>query len=88
MTYKSLPIAESIYAQILGWELLNYIKKEESSLSQRIKEIDSRALQILEEIRAILEDDTIDDPDCFERIDRIVSLYNKNDIGTDRHDWG
>lgn len=84
----SLPIAESLYAQILGRELLNHLKDEESNVLQRIKELDSKAVQILEEIRAILDDDTIDDPECFERIDRLVSLYNRNDIGTVRHDWG
>ena len=83
-----LPIAQSMYAQILGWEFLNYLKEEDSNFPRRIKEIDSRAIQVLEEIRAILDDNTIDDPDCFQRIDRIVSLFNKNDIGTDRHDWG
>ena len=82
----SLPIAESLYAQILGRELLNHLKDEESNVLQRIKELDSKAVQILEEIRAILDDDTIDDPECFERIDRLVSLYNRNDIGTVRHD--
>lgn len=84
----SLPIAESLYAQILGRELLNHLKDEESNVLQRIKELDSKAVQILEEIQAILDDDTIDDPECFERIDRLVSLYNRNDIGTVRHDWG
>ena len=84
----SIPVSESLYAQILGWEVLNYLKKEENNFSQRLKEIDSKALQILEEIRAVLNDDAADDPECFERIDRIVNLYNKNDIGTKRHDWG
>lgn len=84
----SIPISDSLYAQILGWELLNYLREEENNFSRRIEEIDSKALQILEEIRAILDDDTIDDPDCLERIDRIVSLYHKNDISTSRHDWG
>jgi hypothetical protein len=85
--YMSLPIAESLYAQILGWELLNHLKDEESNFSRRIDEIDSRALRILEEVRAILNDDTLDDPECLERIDRIVSLYYKNDIDTSRHNW-
>ena len=83
----SLPIAESLYAQILGQELLKHLKNEESNVLQHIREIDSKAVQILEKIRAILDDDTLDDPDCLERIDQIVSLYHKNDISTNRHDW-
>ena len=84
----SVPIADSLYAQILGHEMLSHFKAEEGNILQRIREIDSMAVRILEEIRAILDDDAIDDPECFDRIDRIVSIYNKNDIGTSRHDWG
>lgn len=82
-----MPIEESLYAQVLGKELLCHLENEESKVLQRISEIDSKAVEILEEIRAILNDDTLDDPDCLERIDQIVSLYHKNDISTNRHDW-
>ena len=84
----SVPIAESMYAQALGWELLNCLKEEDRNIARRIREIDSRAVQILEEIREVLDDDTLDDPDCFERIEKIVKIFYKNDIDTLRHDWG
>ena len=84
----STPIAEVLYSQILGWEMLKYLKEEDTNIINRLQEIDSQAVKILEDVRAILDDDTLDDPECFERIDRIVSVLNKNDIGTSRHDWG
>jgi len=42
-----------------------------------------------ERIKAVLEDDSLDDKDCFERIERIVCLFEE--IGSDcgaRHDFG
>ena len=81
-------VAEVLYSQVLGWEALRFLREEDENFSKRVKEINSKAVKILEEIRAILDDDTLDDPECFERIDRIVSGINKSDIGTSRHDWG
>ncbi len=81
-------VAEILYSQILGWEALRFLREEDESFSKRVKEIDSRAVRVLEEIRTILDDETLDDPECFARIDRIVSVINESDIGTSRHDWG
>ena len=44
---------------------------------------------ILEKIKKILEDDSLDDKNCFERIESIVCLFEE--IGSDcgsRHDFG
>ena len=44
---------------------------------------------VLERIKAILEDDSLDDKDCFEKIESIVCLFEE--IGSDcgaRHDFG
>lgn len=44
---------------------------------------------VLERIKAVLEDDSLEDKDCFERIERIVCLFEE--IGSDcgaRHDFG
>ena len=63
-----------------------YLDIRYRTLNAQVGYADGR-LEILEEIRAILNDDTLDDPDCLERVDQIVSLYHKNDISTNRHDW-
>ena len=44
----SVPIADSLYAQILGHEMLSHFKAEEGNILQRIREIDSMAVRILE----------------------------------------
>ena len=51
--------------------------------------VEKRCFVLLERIRQILADDTLDDPECFQRIEEIVSLLESNgiDCGT-RHDFG
>ena len=40
-------------------------------------------------IKQILEDDTLDDTDCFERIERIVVAFEEMGAGVvGRHDFG
>ncbi len=84
----ALSIEDELYAQTLGWEVLSYLKSNEERLLDMRKEINDDALRVLEKIQRILNDDTLDDPDCFERIDRIVRTFYANHISTDRHDWG
>lgn len=46
------------------------------------------ACQALEEIRRVLDDDRLDDQECFGRIEEIVKIYEKigSNAGT-RHDF-
>lgn len=51
--------------------------------------IQSRCYQTLMQIKAVLEDHTLDDPECFEKIEAIVSLFEKLGSGCgSRHDFG
>lgn len=84
----SLSIAEELYVQSLGWEVLRFLKREEGDLLRLYRETDSEALRVLEEIQHVLNDDTLDDPDCFQRIEAIVKAFHTHDISTSRHDWG
>ena len=50
--------------------------------------MDSAACRTLEEIRKVLDDERLDDQNCFQRIEEIVRLYEK--LGSDggsRHDF-
>lgn len=51
--------------------------------------VELEAYNVLNEIKEILEDNTLDDPECFARIDAIIHTFHKRniDIGT-RHDFG
>lgn len=50
--------------------------------------MNSAACQALEEIRRVLDDDRLDDQECFGRIEEIVKIYEKigSNAGT-RHDF-
>ena len=51
--------------------------------------IELNCYQTLKKIKAIIEDDSLDDPECFYRIEQIVCAFEE--IGSDggnRHDFG
>ena len=60
------------------------------SMSQETMDyVEKRCFVLLERIRQILADDTLDDPECFQRIEQIVCELERSgiDCGT-RHDFG
>ena len=71
---------------------VNMLMRGELSLTLSREVMDSlaaRCFEILERIRRIIADDTLDDPECFLRIEQIVCELEKYgiDCGT-RHDFG
>jgi len=84
----SISLEDELFARALGWKVLMYLKIHEDQLLELRKEIDSDALRVLKQIQSILDDDTLDDPECFERIESIVKVFYANNISTSRHDWG
>ena len=59
-------------------------------LSQKVVEhVEKRCFEIVEQIRKIIADDTLGDPECFQRIEQIVCELESHGIecGT-RHDFG
>ena len=54
-----------------------------------VRYLENRCFEVLGRIREILADDTLDDPECFQRIEQIVCELEN--IGVDcgsRHDFG
>ena len=50
--------------------------------------MDGAACRTLEEIREVLDDERLDDQNCFQRIEEIVRLYEKlGSNGGSRHDF-
>lgn len=78
-----LSVREELLAQAIGREALKYMDRE--NLAQ---EADSEAIKILQEIQTVLDDDALDDPECFDRIERIVTAFHRHGIPTLRHDFG
>lgn len=81
---------ESAYDDLLiyslGMLMLEHIKEDEL-LRKAISAAESRAIKALEDIRRALDDVTLEDPECFQRIEAILTVFENNGIGTGRHDW-
>lgn len=78
-------------------EILNRIVAEKLSRGElhivldreSVKRLESECMVTLARIRAVLADDSLEDPECFERIEQIVCELEALgiDCGT-RHDFG
>lgn len=75
-----------MYEQAMGAAVLKYMRNYEPQ--SLLPEIDSEATKILQDIRTILDDDRLDDPECFHKIEAIVSAFHRYGLSTTRHDFG
>lgn len=80
-----ISICDELYARSIGWSIMMWLKEEHPEVLPRDVECD--AIHVLEKIKTILDDNTLDDPDCYKRIDRVVRTFYANGLGTTRHDW-
>ena len=77
---------ETMLALSIGEAVLAYMRQ--AGVMQDIyRAVDSRAVRMLEMIARALDDDTLDDPECFWKIERVMDVLEENWIGTSRHDW-
>ncbi len=72
-------VSEALCSRAVGQETLNFVKSRGEDIGETVKD---EALELLEKIRAIL-----DDPQCFRRIEAIVDAFSDAGIPTARHDW-
>lgn len=80
-------VFDELFAYLIGREGLKYFKNEEH-LSRLIQNVELDALRTLDQIKLILNDETLNDPECFQKIEAIVEIFHKNGLSTFRHDWG
>lgn len=73
----------TLYRQALGALMLKAGRAAQEEEIDRLAECS--AVEILERIRKILNDESLNDPECFLKIDSIVSLFHENYMDTDRH---
>lgn len=51
--------------------------------------LNCQSYQILQKIVEIIKDDTLSDAECYEQIERIVQILERNGVDTgSRHDFG
>ncbi|MEF9988494.1 MAG: hypothetical protein RR797_05410 [Christensenella sp.] len=51
--------------------------------------IELKCAAVLQQIKDVIDDDTLDDIKCFERIEKIIRIFEKmGSDGGNRHDFG
>lgn len=81
-----LKAGEDLTALVIGQAFMAHMK-EMGVLKDILAAVDGQALRILEEIQRTLDDDTLDDPTCFKRIEKILTVLETNFLGSTRHDF-
>lgn len=85
--YEDSTISDEVFANVIGRKVLQYCKCQHV-LDETMRDTESAALSVLAKIREILNDEALDDPECFHRIESIIDTFYAHGIRTSRHDWG
>ena len=83
MRNDDFSIEEALYAQAIGQQMLNYGKQY--PIQSLVSLINSEAISVIKEIKTVLDNDRLDDPSCFYRIDEIVRIFQMHHLSTERH---
>lgn len=78
-------IPKALYDKTLERLVMTYVST--LSAEEVASKLNTEAMDLLSDVLAILDDDTLEDPECFRRIDEIVSAFWAKGIYTPRHDW-
>ncbi|MEG1191413.1 MAG: hypothetical protein RSD48_08240 [Oscillospiraceae bacterium] len=77
---------QELLKEILGKE---EIEISFPNLKLNIKElVEINCYRALQSIKAILDDSSLTDGECFEKIEQIVALFEHLGSGSSRHDFG
>lgn len=77
---------KQIYAKALGDLVLSYL--DTRGFAPLPHTVETCALETISNIKAVLDDNTLDDSDCYGRIEAIVEEFYRTGLYTSRHDWG
>lgn len=76
-------VVDELWVRAVAQEMLRFAKSTgEETLARGV---DSEAVRILTEIKGVLDDPELDDPECFLRIDAIVDVFYRAGLSTRRH---
>ena len=76
--YPNVP--DALWAQAVGEKMLEVAKAQGWHQG-----VESHAVRLLEEIQAVLDDDSLDDPTCFIRMEELLAKWNQAGLHTTRH---
>lgn len=83
--YEHPTIPEALYAKVIGEQVLDFLRN--GGLQTSVQMAEGDATQLLERIRTILNDRSLDDPECFLRMEELVDAFGEAGTYTSRHDW-
>ena len=75
--------ARQLCANAIGNYIITYLDCLSDEAIANMTEL--CAVQLLRRIKEILDDEALDDPTCFQRIDAIVSAWHEAGLSSDRH---
>ena len=81
--HEDFSIEERLYAKAIGYEVIQWAKEYNPSLLSG--QVHTDAILLIKEIQSILNDETLNDPDCFYRIAAIISAFDHAGLTTTRH---
>lgn len=77
-------ILNGLPAKALAQEILRYIDlTDRAALAEQVNH---NAIALLEQIKKILDDPALSDPECFYHIDAIVDAFHGEGLSTRRHE--
>lgn len=84
MNEKSPDVPTALYCAAVGKMVLEHMERLHPTVISNA--VESRAVQTLEAIRCILDNERLSDPECYQRIDSLVALFFRElGIETSRH---
>ena len=78
-------LSRAMYENAIGKLAVDYLESLGTAGLPALAE--SSALKLVAEIKAVLDDDSLEDPTCFQRIDALVDAFYARNVHTPRHDW-
>lgn len=78
-------LSRAMYENAIGKLVVNYLESLGTVELPALAE--SSALKLIAEIKAVLDDGSLEDPTCFQRIDALVDAFYVRNVHTPRHDW-
>lgn len=77
-------VMKGIYEIAMGQLAARYLQTLRGG--DLVTAMESEALGLVAEIKEILDDESLEDPQCFRKVDAIVDAFQARGLGTSRHD--
>lgn len=81
----NMEIFRALYENTVEGLVTTYVST--LSAEELASRLNAGAIDLISQIKAILDDGTLEDPECFRRIDAMADAFGARGIYTPRHDW-